>query len=55
MNIADFASQVLGQPLYPYQLEVAEAILESVHGGHGRIISVMMARQSGKNRALSGT
>ena len=50
MNIADFASQVLGKPLYPYQLEAAEAILASVRGGHGRIISVMMARQSGKNQ-----
>jgi len=50
MNIADFAAQTLGKPLYPYQLEVIEAILESVNGGHGRIISVMMARQSGKNQ-----
>ena len=50
MNIADFAAQVLGKPLYPYQLEVAEAILESLRGGHGRIVSVMMARQSGKNQ-----
>lgn len=50
MNIAEFAAQVLGKPLYPYQLEAAEAILESIEGGHGRIISVMMARQSGKNQ-----
>jgi hypothetical protein len=50
MHIAEFASQVLGKPLYPYQLEVAEAILESVRAGHGRIFSVMMARQSGKNQ-----
>ncbi|HEX7733819.1 MAG TPA: hypothetical protein VF458_03125 [Ktedonobacteraceae bacterium] len=50
MNIADFAAQVLGKPLYPYQLEVAEAILQSMQGGYGRIISVMMARQSGKNQ-----
>lgn len=50
MNIADFAAQVLGKPLYAYQLEVAEAVLESLRGGHGRIISVMMARQSGKNQ-----
>ena len=50
MHIADFALNVLGKPLYPYQLEVAEAILESLQGGHGRILSVMMARQGGKNQ-----
>lgn len=49
-HLARFAQEVLGQPLYPYQREAAEAILESVFGGHGRIITVMMARQSGKNQ-----
>ncbi len=48
--IARFARHVLGKPLYPYQCEVAEAILDSIEGGHGRIITVMMARQSGKNQ-----
>ncbi|HLL79399.1 MAG TPA: hypothetical protein VKT25_07870 [Ktedonobacteraceae bacterium] len=48
--IARFASRVLGKPLYPYQREIAEAILDSIEGQHGRIITVMMARQSGKNQ-----
>jgi hypothetical protein len=50
MDIATFAARTLGKPLYPYQLEVAEAVLDSVRGGHGRIITVMMARQAGKNQ-----
>ncbi len=50
LNIADFAERFLGKPLYPYQREVAEAILESMLGEHGRIITVMMARQMGKNQ-----
>ncbi len=54
LTIAEFARDVLGKPLHPYQLEVAEAILESVQGGLGRIITVMMARQAGKNQ-LSAT
>ena len=54
LTIAEFARDVLGKPLYPYQLEVAEAILASVQGGLGRIITVMMARQAGKNQ-LSAT
>lgn len=48
--IARFARHILGKPLYPYQCEIAEAILASIEGGHGRIITVMMARQSGKNQ-----
>jgi hypothetical protein len=48
--IARFANRVLGKPLYPYQREIAEAILDSIEGQHGRIITVMMARQSGKNQ-----
>lgn len=54
MDIATFAANILKQPLYPYQLEVAEAILDSIRGGHGRILTVMMARQAGKNQ-LSAT
>jgi hypothetical protein len=48
--LVDFARNVLGRPLYPYQLEIATAILESVLNGHGRIFTVMLARQSGKNQ-----
>jgi len=50
ISIARFAQHVLGKPLYPYQCEVAEAIVESIAGNHGRIFTVMMARQSGKNQ-----
>jgi hypothetical protein len=49
-RIARFARHVLGKPLYPYQCEVANAILDSIEGWRGRIITVMMARQSGKNQ-----
>jgi hypothetical protein len=49
-TIAAFARDVLGKPLYPYQAEVAEAILTSIVEGQGRIFTVMMARQSGKNQ-----
>ena len=54
MDIATFARRVLGKPLYPYQLEVAEAIVDSIENGYGHIITVMMARQAGKNQ-LSAT
>ena len=49
-TITQFAHSVLGKPLYPYQSEVAEAILASVLGGHGSIFTVMMSRQAGKNQ-----
>ena len=49
-SVARFAEYVLGKPLYPYQNEVAQAILAAICGGQGRIFTVMMARQSGKNQ-----
>lgn len=49
-TIARFARHVLGKPLYPYQCEIAEAILASIEGGLGRIFTVMLSRQSGKNQ-----
>lgn len=49
-QISLFARHILGKPLYPYQAEVAEAVLDSILGEHGRIFTVMMARQSGKNQ-----
>lgn len=45
-----FASHILKKPLYPYQAEAAAAILDSIEQGRGDIITVMMARQSGKNQ-----
>jgi hypothetical protein len=35
--------------LRPYQVEAARAVLDSVFGGRGLTVSVMMARQGGKN------
>ncbi|MBV9709989.1 MAG: hypothetical protein JO011_03610 [Ktedonobacteraceae bacterium] len=49
-SIAPFAQDILGKPLYPYQAEAASAILTSIAEGRGRIFTVMMARQSGKNQ-----
>ena len=44
-----FSRYVLRRPLRHYQLAVARAIVQSVRGGHGRTLAVMMARQAGKN------
>lgn len=48
--ISRFAQRVLGKPLYPYQGEIAAAILDSIRYDKGRVFTVMMARQSGKNQ-----
>lgn len=48
-TIATFAQNIFHKTLYPYQIEIAEAILASVFGDQGRIFTVMLARQSGKN------
>jgi hypothetical protein len=48
--IERFAAWVIGKPLYNYQAEAANAILHSIDNGLGHIITVMMARQSGKNQ-----
>lgn len=50
VSLAQFAEQVLQRPLYPYQIEVGEHILDSILGNKGLILTVMMARQSGKNQ-----
>lgn len=44
-----FSRYVVGRALRPYQLRPARAILDSVIGRRGDTISVMMARQAGKN------
>lgn len=49
-SISRFAASILGKPLYPYQNEVAQAVLASICQRQGRIFTVMMARQSGKNQ-----
>ena len=50
IRIENFAARIIGRPLYPYQLDIAEAILISVEQNRGWIISIMMARQMGKNQ-----
>jgi hypothetical protein len=52
-NIGWFASNVLKRDLYPYQVEAGNAILESVLNGLGLTITVMFARQMGKNELSS--
>ncbi len=49
-TITRFAKHILGKPLYPYQCEIAEAILASICAGKGHIFTVMLSRQSGKNQ-----
>lgn len=48
-DIRHFSRFVIGKPLRRYQLEPAEAIVESVLRGRGLTFAVMMARQAGKN------
>lgn len=49
-NIGTFAAQVLHRPLYPFQVEIGNAILDSVLNGLGLTFTVMVSRQSGKNQ-----
>jgi hypothetical protein len=44
-----FAANVLNRKMYPYQVEIADAIINSVLEKKGLTFSVMMARQMGKN------
>jgi hypothetical protein len=48
--IERFATCIVGQPLYAYQAEAANAILYSIEHKLGWIITIMMSRQSGKNQ-----
>jgi hypothetical protein len=50
MSIGFFAEHILQKPLYPYQIEAGDAILESVFSNAGRTYTIMMSRQSGKNQ-----
>jgi hypothetical protein len=50
MSIGSFAEHILEKPLYPYQIEAGNAILESVLSGAGRTITCLCARQTGKNQ-----
>jgi hypothetical protein len=50
LSIGDFARNVIKHPLYWYQEEISEAILNSILHKRGETISVMLARQMGKNQ-----
>lgn len=52
-NINNFSQYVVNRPLRDYQLEPAQAILNSILTGQGNTYAVMMSRQAGKNE-LSG-
>ena len=47
--LEDFVHKFLGRSLYPYQLEIAEAVLDSVFNDKGLTFCVLLARQMGKN------
>jgi len=49
-DVGRFTEVAGTRPLRPYQAEVARAVVASVRGGYGDVISVMMARQMGKNQ-----
>lgn len=46
---APFSLYVIGRPLRLYQLDAMRAILRSFDEARGDTITVMMARQAGKN------
>ncbi len=49
-DVERFTAVAGTRPLRPYQVEAARAVVESVRAGRGDVISVMMARQMGKNQ-----
>jgi hypothetical protein len=49
-DVAHFTAVAGTCPLRPYQSEVARAVADSVRARHGDVITVMMARQMGKNQ-----
>ena len=49
-NIGFFAREVLKRPLYPFQEEIGNAVLDSVLNGLGLTFTIMVSRQSGKNQ-----
>lgn len=49
VSIGEFA-RIIGKPLYPYQIEIGDHILDSILENRGLTFSVMLARQMGKNQ-----
>ena len=52
-DIQHFSRAVIGRPLYPYQLQAARAVIESVRLHRGHEFLIVMSRQSGKNETIS--
>src|SRR5689334_19434809 len=50
MSLEAFARDVLGRKLHDYQLEIGEAILDSIKNNLGLTFTVMLGRQMGKNQ-----
>ncbi|HLI91858.1 MAG TPA: hypothetical protein VKV37_24435 [Ktedonobacteraceae bacterium] len=50
IDISWFAREILHKPLYVFQEEICNAILDSVLNGKGLTFTIMLARQSGKNQ-----
>jgi hypothetical protein len=48
-DVVCFSELVVERPLRPYQAEIARAIVSAALSGSGRTLTVMMARQTGKN------
>lgn len=50
LGIGQFARYVLQRPLYKYQEDAGDAILDSIFTGKGLTFTIMFARQMGKNQ-----
>jgi hypothetical protein len=51
-DVVAFGEVVLARPLRPYQAEIARAVVHAAIAGRGQTLTVMMARQMGKNEIL---
>ena len=49
MTLEFYTHEILKHTLYPYQMEIAQAILDSVFDHQGLTFSILLARQMGKN------
>jgi hypothetical protein len=49
-DVVRFNEVAGSRPLRPYQAEVARAVVDSIGAGRGDVLTVMMARQMGKNQ-----
>jgi hypothetical protein len=49
MTLEEYTRKWLHRRFYPYQMEIANAVLDSVYEGKGLTFSILLARQMGKN------